>query len=235
MIDRLPLVFIPGLMDDAHLWAHQIRFLAEAAQPVVADITGQESVEAMAESVLERAPERFALAGFSLGGYVSLAIMRQAPARVLKLALLCTSARADTDARREERRTLIARTRDAGALERHIRDDMGFNILPSRTTEIPLVEGIVAMALRQGPAVFARQHTACMSRPDGRASLPSIACPALVISARDDGVLPPALAEEIAAGIGGARHVTIEECGHYAPLERPHAVTALLRGWILYS
>lgn len=234
-MERPPIVFIPGLMDDAFLWAHQVRFLADIAQPIVADITHEDSVDAMAESVLARVPDRFTLAGFSLGGYVSLAILRRAPARVQKLALLCTSARADTDARRGERRTLIAETGDASQLERHTRGDMASNIHPGRLEDAPIVEGIVAMAQRQGPAVFARQHTACMGRPDGRPSLPSIACPALVVSGRDDRVLPPTLSQEIADGIKAARHVTIEECGHYAPLERPHAVTALLREWLLYA
>src|SRR5262249_37222929 len=152
----------------------------------VADITAEETVEAMARSVLARAPDRFALAGFSLGGYVSLAIMRAAPERVRKLALLCTSARSDTDARRAERRAHIARARDRGSLERHMRDDIAFVIHADRTGEKTLVEGLVAMALRQGPEVYARQNRACMARPDSRPSLAAIRCPTLVLSARED-------------------------------------------------
>ena len=235
MAERQPIVFIPGLMDDAYLWAHQTSFLADIAHPIVADITGQETVDAMAEMVLDHAPDSFALAGFSLGGYVSLAIMRRAPARVRKLALLCTSSRPDTESRREERRAHIARAGDRSGLDRVIRDDMEFMIHPDRMADPPLVDGILAMALRQGPAVFARQHQACMDRPDSRPSLPAIECPTLILSGRDDRVLPLALSEEIEHGISRARHVPIEESGHYIPLERPHAVTALLREWLLYA
>jgi pimeloyl-ACP methyl ester carboxylesterase len=222
-------------MDDAYLWGHPVRHLADVAHPVVADITTEETVEAMAQSVLERAPASFALAGFSLGGYVSLAIVRRAPERVRKLALLCTSARPDTDARREERRAHMARAKDPRGLERLVREDIAFVIHPDRAAETALVDSIVAMALRQGPEVYARQNRACMERPDSRPSLHAIRCPTLVISGREDRVLPPELSEEIARGIGPARHVPIEESGHYVPLERPHAVTALLREWLLYA
>ena len=234
--ERPALVLIPGLMDDAYLWMHQVKHLAEVAHTVVADITAEETVEAMARSVLDQAPDRFALAGFSLGGYVSLAIMRLAPERVQKLALLCTSARPDTDARREERRTRMADVADDPArLERVIRNEIALVIHPERARDPAFVEAIVAMALRQGPAVYARQNRACMARPDSRPSLATIQCPTLALSGREDRGLPPPLSEEMTEGIGKARHVVIEDCGHYAPIERPQAVTALLREWLVYA
>ena len=234
--ERPALGLVPGLMDDAYLWTHQVKHFAEVAQPAVADITAEERIEAMARSVLDQAPDRFALAGFSLDGSVSLALMRLVPERVQKLALLCASARPDTPARREERRTHMADVADDPAsVERVIRNEIALVIHPERVRESAFAEAIVTMALRQGPAVYARQSRACMARPDSRPSFSAILCPTLILSGREDRTLPPTLSEAMTEGIGKACHVVIEDCGHYAPIERPPAVTALLREWLQYA
>ena len=235
MAERIGLVLVPGLSDDGALWTHQIHHLADIADAKAVDISGHETVEAMARSVLDAAPSRFALAGFSLGGYVSLAILRAAPERVMKLALIATSARADTDARRAERKQQINTMGKPGGFEEHARRDLSDVVHPSRLDDATLVTALLEMQARQGAPVFIRQSKACMARPDSRPGLGKIACPTLVLSGREDNVLPPALSEEIARGIPDARHVIIEECGHYLPLERPHAVTALLREWLLHA
>lgn len=235
MAERTPLVLLPGLTDDAALWAHPVHHLADIADAKPMDISGHESVEDLARIVLDAAPPRFALAGFSLGGYVSFAILRAAPERVMKLALVGTSARADTEARRAERAAQIEAMGKSGAFEDHARRDLPSVIHPDRVGDTPLVTALLAMQARQGAPVFIRQSKACMTRPDSRPGLGAIACPTLVLSGREDRVLPPELSEEIAQGIPNARHVVIEECGHYLPLERPHAVTALLREWLLYA
>lgn len=105
---KLPLILLPGLLCDGALWAHQSRYLEEVADVSVADLTRHDGVAAMAAAVLEAAPPRFAVAGLSMGGYVALEIARQAPDRVVKLALLDTNARADTDEQRRRRRGLMA-------------------------------------------------------------------------------------------------------------------------------
>jgi pimeloyl-ACP methyl ester carboxylesterase len=233
--ERPCLVLLPGLSDDGALWTHQVRHLADIADAHAVDISGHETVEEMAMSVLDKAPRRFALAGFSLGGYVSLAILRVAPERVAKMALIATSARADTEARRAERRLQIEAMAQPGGFEEHMRRDLAYVVHPSRLAEKPLVAALTEMQARQGAPVFIRQSKACMARPDSRPHLGKIVCPTLVLSGRQDSVLPPELSEEIARGIPNARHVIIEECGHYLPLERPHAVTALLRAWLLYA
>jgi len=229
------LVLLPGLSDDGALWTHQVRYLADIADARAADISGHETVEELAKAVLDAAPSRFALAGFSLGGYVSLAILRTAPERVTKLALVATSASADTDARRAERRLQIDAMARPGGFEEHMRRDLSYVVHSSRLADQPLVTALLEMQHRQGASVFVRQSKACMARLDSRPHLEKIACPTLVLSGREDRVLPPELSEEIARGIPNARHVVIEECGHYLPLERPHAVTALLREWFLYA
>lgn len=235
MAERPSLVLLPGLSDDGALWMHQVRHLADIADARAADISGHATVEEMAKAVLDSAPRRFALAGFSLGGYVSLAILRAAPERVMKLALVATSARADTDARRAERQLQIEAMAQPGGFEAHARRDLPYAVHPSRLADQPLVTALLEMQARQGAPVFIRQSKACMARPDSRPHLGKIACPTLVLSGREDRILPPELSEEIAHGIPNARHVVIEECGHYLPLERPHAVTALLRAWLLYA
>src|SRR3546814_5736261 len=90
MTGKIPLALLPGLLCDAALWQPQIETLADLAEPWVADLTTQASTAAMAESVLAAMPDRFALAGLSMGGYVALEIMARAPARVPRLALLDT-------------------------------------------------------------------------------------------------------------------------------------------------
>jgi pimeloyl-ACP methyl ester carboxylesterase len=229
----LPLVLVPGLLDDPHVWHHQARHLADIAPVVVADIARDDTVETMAARVLEDAPAEFALAGFSLGGYVSFAIWRQAPARVKKLAFLGTTARPDTEARKAERLEQMARVGRPGGFDEHMARDM--SVYLPRMTESALVDGIIAMQRRQGPEVFVRQSRACMARPDSRPDLSAIACPTLVLCGREDAVLPPERSAEIANGIAGARLVLVEECGHMLPLERPQATTALLREWLLYA
>src|SRR5262245_35569271 len=102
------LILIPGLSDDCALWSHQVHHLADVAKPWVADISKPESVTAMAAEVLANAAPQFSLCGFSLGGYVAFEIYRQAPDRVVRLALVGTNARADTDSRRAERESLLS-------------------------------------------------------------------------------------------------------------------------------
>ena len=85
MPDKSPLLLVPGLLCDASLWRHQTRYLADISDVLVAKTTKDETLREMADRALSTAPERFALAGLSMGGYVALEIMRMAPGRVLRL------------------------------------------------------------------------------------------------------------------------------------------------------
>ncbi len=230
----LPLILLPGMPLDAALWEHQTRHLADVADVRVADLTGHESVADLARGVLAEAPERFALAGLSMGGYVAFEILRQAPERVAKLALLDTSARPDTPEQTANRKEGIALVRQG-----KLRPVMAANMLrllhPDRVGEEALVESVHAQARRVGPDGYARQQTAIMNRPDSRPGLAAIACPTLVLCGRQDAITPPELHVEIAGSIPGARLVLVEDCGHLSAMERPQAVTALLREWLLYA
>ncbi|MDQ2105552.1 alpha/beta fold hydrolase [Azospirillum isscasi] len=234
MSDRFPLILLPGMPLDAALWEHQTRHLADVADPAVGDLTAHDSMAALAAAVLAQAPPRFALAGLSMGGYVAFEILRQAPERVAKLALLDTSARPDTPEQTANRQDAV-RLVGQGRLRQVVAAGMPRLVHPDRTAEPALVESVQAQARRVGPDGYVRQQTAIMNRPDSRPGLGAIACPALVLCGRQDAITPPAVHEEIAAGIPGARLVLIEDCGHLSAMEQPQAVTALLREWLLYA
>ncbi|MEI8393402.1 MAG: alpha/beta fold hydrolase [Rhodospirillaceae bacterium] len=234
MSGLIPLVFLPGLLCDHALWEYQVRHLADVVCPQVMDLTRHESVSELASSVLSEAPERFALVGLSMGGYVAMEIMRRAPERVMKLALIDTSARPDSPEQLSRRRGLINLAR-SGKFRGVTPRLLPLLIHPDRQSEADLTGSIMTMAARVGQEAFIRQQTAIMGRPDSLPSLGRVTCPTLVLGGREDALTPPPVLAEIAAAIPGARHVIIEECGHLPPLERPHAVSALLRQWLIYD
>ena len=200
----------------------------------VADVTGADTMSALADNVLAAAPERFALAGLSMGGYVAHAIMEKAPERVTRLALLDTSAIADAPEAIERRRALIEMSR-VGRF-RGVTD----RLLPvlvhkDRLTDPELTTRVKEMAERVGPEAFLRQQMAIMGRPDRHSQIGGYAVPTLVMCGRQDALTPPALHEEMAAAIPGARLAVIEECGHLLTMERPQAATVMLRDWLLYD
>jgi len=233
-MSKVPLVLLPGLLCDAALWAHQTRYLGEVADVTVADLTGRDSVSALAADVLEKAPPRFAVAGLSMGGYVALEIVRRAPERVAQLALVDTNARADSDQQRRRRRGLMALAR-RGEFRGVTPRLLPMLIHPDRTGEEALTGEVMAMAERVGREAFLRQQTLIMDRPDSRPELSSIRCPTLVLCGRQDAISTLEMHVEMAKAIPGARLAIVEECGHLAPLERPHAITALMRDWLVYS
>jgi pimeloyl-ACP methyl ester carboxylesterase len=201
---------------------------------MVADLTGCDSVSALAAEVLAKAPPRFAVAGLSMGGYVALEIMRQAPERVVKLALLDTNARADTDEQRRRRRGLMALA-DRGEFRGVTPRLLPMLIHPDRTGEGLLTGEVMAMAERVGRDAFLRQQKLIMERPDSRPMLPQVTCPTLVLCGRQDAISTLVMHAEMVDAIPGARLAIVEECGHLASLERPHATTALMRDWLVYS
>lgn len=225
------LVLLPGLLCDQALWAAQIAALAPLAAISVIDISPGDSMAAMAELVLQQAPQLFALAGLSMGGYVAFEIMRRAPGRVQRLALLDTSARPDTPEQTAFREALINQAQ--------IGDFKGMTprllarwIHAARLDERALTDQVVAMTLRVGRDAFLRNQRAIMARPDSRPGLSRIACPTLVLCGRQDQATPLEHHREIATDIKEARLVVVEECGHLSTMERPEAVNAALRDWL---
>ena len=225
------LILLPGLLCDAALWRHQITHLADTVTVSVADLTQDETVAAMAERVLAGAPKTFALAGLSMGGYVAQEIMRQAPERVERLALIDTNARADTAAQVETHKQLI-RLSEIGKFK-GVTPRLLPNLLHPDHLKVPAIADVViAMAGRVGQDAFKRQQHAIMTRRDGRSDLEAIRVPTLIVCGRQDTLTPVALHEEMQARIDGSKLVVIEDSGHLAPLEQPHAVTAVMRTWL---
>lgn len=224
-------VLLPGLLCDAALWRHQAETLADIARVQVADLTGSERIGALAHAVLADAPESFSLAGLSMGGYVAFEILRQAPDRVRRLALIATSAAADPPHRTAERQALVdlARTGEFRGVTRRLLPQL---VHPSRLDDVELAETIFAMAERTGREAFIRQERAIMNRPDSRRDLGLIHCPTLVVCGRQDLLAPLAAAAEMAEKVRRGALVVIEDCGHLPPLERPRTVSALLRYWL---
>ncbi len=231
MAAKTNLVLVPGLLCTKALWAPQVAALGDIADIIVADHTRHDCMAGIATSILAAAPERFALAGLSMGGFIAYEIVRQAPARVIKLALLDTGSRADAPERAEGRRQLIALAEREGArkAQAHL---MPVLIHKARLDEQPLVETILQMADDIGVEAFKRQQTAIMGRPDNRALLPGIRCPTLVLVGREDALYPVELSHEIATGIPGAKLEIIPDSGHLSTMERPEAVNRALRGWL---
>jgi len=231
MAMKIPLLLLPGLLCDRLLWQPQIEALADKVEPMVADLTRDDSMAGMARRVLAGAPPRFALAGLSMGGYVAQEIMRQAPERVLKLALLDTSARADTPEQSRRRHDLIALS-ERGQFHGVTPRLLPLLIHRDRFGDTALVDTITAMAENVGAEAFRRQQTAILNREDGRADLGRIAVPTLIVCGREDALTPLDLAEEMAAFIPGARLEIVEHCGHLTTLERPDQVDGALREWL---
>ena len=231
MSGKTNLVLIPGLLCSEVLWRGQVEGLSDIADIVVADVTRDDSMEDMAASVLDVAPEKFALAGLSMGGYVAFEVMRRVPERVEKLALLDTGARADSAEQTARRRDLIALA-ERGEFKAVSPRLLPLFIHPDRLSDETLVEDVTNMAESVGKDAFLRQQNAIMNRPDSRPGLPAISCPTLVLCGRDDELTPPDLSEEIAGMIEDAETVFVDACGHLSTMERPEAVNAAMRDWL---
>jgi pimeloyl-ACP methyl ester carboxylesterase len=229
--EALPIVLIPGLTCSARLYAEQIPALWRFGPVTIADHTRDDSMAAIARRILAAAPPRFALAGLSMGGYICFEIMRQAPGRVAKLALLDTGARADTPEQTERRRAVMALTKDGRYAEI---PDLAFPVYVHRNRrhDEALRRVVRTMAEETGPEAYLRQQQAILSRPDSRPSLAAIGCRTLVLVGEGDEATPPELAREIAAGIAGSHLVTIPDSGHLSTLERPQQVTTALIEWL---
>jgi pimeloyl-ACP methyl ester carboxylesterase len=223
----LPIVLVPGLNCSARLFADQIPHLWQFGSVMIANHRGADSVEKIASQILASAPLRFALVGFSLGGYIAFEILRQARTRVAQLALLDTGARADTREQMERRRDRIAMAQ-SGRFSESLDLQFPRVVHPNRQNDEALRERYRTMAMECGAEAFVQHLNADMSRPDSRADLAAIRCPTTVVVGDSDQLTPPALAKEMASGINGARLVVVPESGHLSPLERPDAVTKAL-------
>lgn len=228
---RQTLVLLPGLLNTRRLYERQIADLADVADTVVPDLWHHDTIGAMAQATLDAAPETFALGGFSMGGYVALEIMRRAPQRVERLALMDTQATPDTPEATARRRGFIEQTK-LGRFHGVQPSLLPTIIHRSRLQDQSVVQPIVEMAAEVGADGFCREQTAMIARADSRPLLVDIRQPTLVLVGRQDMATPLVRAEEMAADIAHSQLAVIEECGHMTPLEKPAEVSAALRRWL---
>lgn len=225
-----PLILVPGLGSDAAVWERTVAALGERADCTIGDTLSDETLPGMARRILAAAPDRFALAGVSMGGMVALEIVRAAPERVTRLAIVDSNARPDTPEQAEGRRRQIVGARAPGDPRARIEASLAYLIHPDAPADVR--EAIVAMSLRVGMEAYARQSEAVLNRQDQRPILPKVAVPTLVVMGAADAMIPRDRAEEIAAAIPGAELAIIPDCGHLPPIEAPGALAALLARWL---
>jgi pimeloyl-ACP methyl ester carboxylesterase len=227
-----PLVLIPGLNCTPALYAPQWPSLAPGRTILVAETATDATIAAMVERLLAAAPERFALCGLSMGGYVAFEVMRRAPERVTRLALLDTTAKPPTPETNAPRVQMIALA-EKGAFDNVVTLLWQKLVAPDRLADEALRLEVRAMAEAVGASGFVRQQQAIMGRSDARPVLGTISVPSLVLVGAEDAITPPDEAREIAGGIGTkARYLEIPGCGHLSTLEAPQVVTAALLDWL---
>jgi len=225
------LVLLPGLVTDSRLWQHQAAALADIAHVSVGDLTKGHTIAEMAADILASAPsEQFALAGLSMGGYVALEIMRQAPERILALALLDTSARPDTPTALEKRSEAIELAEKN--YQAVIEGLMPKQLHEAQLQDDALVSMIIDMAMSLGNKTFIRQQRAIAGRIDSLPSLSAIKCPTLILCGREDAITPIGLHQEMVTEIEGSGLCIVDDCGHLSALEQPSRVNEALTQWL---
>jgi pimeloyl-ACP methyl ester carboxylesterase len=232
MDNTMPILLVPGLVSSPRIFAPVVPALWRFGPVTVANHKRDDSIGAIARRILAEAPPRFALAGHSMGGYIAFEIMRQAPQRVAKLALINTQARPDTPEATTRRRGQMARAQSGGY--RAVLDELfpGF-VHPSRREDSGLRQLVHDMGDDVGAGAFVRQQTAVMGRADSRPTLAMIACPTLVLTGDEDNTIPNALSVEMADRIPGAKLTILPQCGHLPQVEQPQATADALVGWLL--
>jgi pimeloyl-ACP methyl ester carboxylesterase len=235
-MSRPHLILVPGLMCDATVWKHQAASLETFAGISIPDHADIDSLGKMADAILDDAPNRFALAGHSMGGRVALEVFRRAPERIAGIALMDTGYAplpGGVDGEREAagRYALLETARREGMRA------MGMQwappmVHPDRRSDAVLMKAILDMIERKTPHIFAAQIKALLNRPDAAPLLSQIHCPALVLCGRDDSWSGPAQHEEMAQMIAHSKLTVIENCGHMSTMERPEEVTDALRRWM---
>lgn len=231
MEGAIPVVMVPGLNCTARVYAQQLPALWQFGPVQIADHRRGNSMAAIAKAILDNAPPRFALAGFSMGGYISLEILRQANERVVKLALIDTAAAADRPEQTAKRHASIALTREGKAAER---ENALWPLLvhASRLDDDAVRAVVKEMHQETGSEVYINQQTAIMGRADSRPLLKELKMETLIVVGDSDQLTPPAAAQEMHELVEGSRLDIIPNCGHMSTLERPDRVSKLLVEWL---
>lgn len=235
------LLLLPGLLCDGSVWEEQVRTLSDIATCAAVEWGSEDSLVAMAQTALRQAPERFAVAGHSMGGRVALEVYRAAPERVTHIALLNTGylpcpkdSVGEEEARARYALLEVARTEGMAAMAERWIPPM---VHPDRRADRAFIGRIVEMFARKTPGIFEGQIRALLNRPDATPVLKQIRCPALVLSGHEDTWSPPARHADMAALIPGTASekphlAVVPDCGHMSTWEQPAAVSEAMRAWL---
>lgn len=226
-----PTLLLPGLICDARIWA---RVVGSMASPNILAVEGYglvDTIEEMACRVLADAPEKFNLVGHSMGGRVALEVIRMAPERVLRLALLDTGVHPRSPGEREKRYALrdIGRTKGMTALVDSWLPPM---VAEAHRANETLMQSLQEMCCDAGLAMFEAQTEALLARPGVEGLLGTINVPTLIATGSEDEWSPPSQHAEIAAMIKGSIFTVFDGAGHMAPAEAPALVAEVLDGWL---
>ena len=226
------LLFLPGMLCDGRLWEAQHRALAISRPCVLADYRYDASIVAMAATALDQAPGQVIPIGLSMGGIVALEIWRQAPERVVAMALFDTNPGPDTS-----ERCAMRETQSRAATAHGMRAMVASQLVPTyfssaQTADTSLSECVIAMAIDQGLMGYAAQSAALATRQDAWPLLEHITVPTLVSCGTDDQICPLELHRRMVALLPNATLQAIANAGHIAPLEQPLATTCVLQTWL---
>ena len=225
-------VFLPGMMCDARLFVPQIAALSATRPVMVAPLVGGDDFTELARRILQQAPPRFALAGLSMGGIAAMEVIRQAPERVTRLALMDTNPLAEAPERARIRDDQIDRV-IAGGLAEVIRDDMKPHYLADGPDRRALLDLCMAMALALGPDVFVAQSRALQTRPDQCDTLRGVRVPTLILCGTEDRLCPPERHHMMHELVPGAALTMIDAAGHMPTIEQPTLTNEALQKWLI--
>lgn len=226
-----PLVLLPGMMCDSRVFAHQMASLSRDRSVTIAPITQGERISDIAIGLLQQLPQKFALAGLSMGGIVAMEILARAPERVTRIALMNTNPLAESPASAAAYEPWIVKA-SAGRLDEVMQDFMRPEYLAPGPARAQVMAMVQAMAKSMGPEVFVRQARALQRRLDQQKTLRRLKCPALVLCGEHDGLTPVKRHEFMAELIPYAELCVIPDAGHLPVLEQPEATTQALYEWL---
>jgi len=231
MHNRIPLLLVPGLSSTRYLWQNQIDGLADVADCWVSPLPAHDDLGAIADEILADAPPQFALAGYSMGGYICFEMYRRAPHRISRLGLFATTPYPERPAM-ARRRHMMIRKSESGYLAMW-REVLPRFVAPSRSNDAAFIERMAKMAYEGGATAFRAHQRAAANRRSHEDLLSRITCPTLVMVGADDALTSEEEHRTFAARIADAEMVVIPDAGHLAPLEQPEATTAAMRNWLI--
>lgn len=231
-MDKMPLILLPGTLCDATLFDYQLKHLADFTQAQVIDVHLQDNLADVAQYVLSQVEGKFAVAGLSYGGIVAFEVWRQAPERILKLALLNTNPYPASEQTIKSQLRFITTAKSITLRKLAIQYLERVILHPNPQKDKVLREKVLDMANTIGVEGFINELRAQLYRLSAITDLPHINCPTLVLTGREDLIVPLFAHEQMAETLPNSHLVIIEGCGHLSTIEQPEMVTQALRNWL---